>query len=135
MASIAASYARVQDSGIEVWGAALDVPVMDGGVARPTLALRGSWADLRGVDDLDLTTYGLELFVSKGFGPVTPYAAAGLARSDAEGRIDAATMLRDRHDAARITVGVKLSLFVPKLVVEATQGAERTYAAKVSFGL
>ncbi len=35
----------------------------------------------------DLSTYGVELFLSKGFGPMTPYIAAGRARSDAEGRV------------------------------------------------
>jgi len=34
----------------------------------------------------------------------------------------------------RVTLGVKISMFIPKLVVEATQGEERSYAAKVAFG-
>jgi hypothetical protein len=41
----------------------------------------------------------------------------------------------DEFDSNRITVGVKFSLLLPKIVVEATQGEERSYAAKVSFGL
>ena len=42
--------------------------------------------------------------------------------------------LKDKSSINRYTVGVRLSLFVPKIVVEATQAEVRSYAAKVSFG-
>lgn len=138
-ATISASYSQVPDTDISVLGGALDVPLLDGGVIRPTVALRGTYSQLQGVDELDLKTYGVELFVSKGFGPLTPYAAIGRARSDATGRIelpDASTFtLTDEADSNRITIGLRLSLLIPKIVIEATQGEERSYAAKVSFGL
>jgi hypothetical protein len=138
--TLSGSYAKVPDSDIQMWGGALDVSIINGGLVKPTLALRGSYAKLDGVDALDLDTYGVEIFLSKGFGPLTPYAAAGIARSDATGRIDVPTgvapiVLTDAHESTRITVGVKLSLLIPKIVIEATQGEERSYAAKVSFGL
>jgi hypothetical protein len=140
-ATISAMYAKVPDTDLQVWGAALDVPIISGGVVSPTVAVRGAYATLRGSENFDLNTYGLELFVSKGFGPVTPYAAIGRARSEAEGiyfqtfpTLVALPPLVDEHDTNRITVGVKLSLLIPKIIVEATQGHERSYAAKVSFG-
>lgn len=139
--TIYGSYSKVQDTDIQVWGAAFDLPITRGGIATPTLALRGSYATLRGVEELDLKTYGVEAFLSKGFGPITPYAAAGYSRSDSTGRIffpnpdTLAGTLRDEDSSTRYTVGVKLSLLIPKLVVEATQAEERSYAAKISFGL
>lgn len=133
VATISAMYSQVPDSDIKMLGASLDVPIVGGGVVRPTLAIRGSYAMLQGVDDFDLNTYGAELFLSKGFGPVTPYGAIGIARSDAEGIVGTTTLV-DESTSNRITVGVKLSLLIPKIVVEATQGEERSYAAKVSFG-
>lgn len=139
LATVSGSYAKVPDTDISVIGGALDIPIINGGLLSPTLALRGSYSQLQGVDEFDLKTYGVELFLSKGFGPVTPYAAIGRARSDAEGRIaidNANTVtLRDQGDSNRITLGVRVSMFLPKLVFEATQGEERSYAAKVSFGL
>jgi hypothetical protein len=139
VATISAMYSRLPDSDIAVWGASLDVPILGGGVVKPTLALRGSYAMLQGMENFDLSTYGAELFLSKGFGPVTPYAAVGIARSDAEGKVIPPVMapietLTDEATSNRITLGVKLSLLIPKIVVEATQGEERSYAAKVSFG-
>jgi hypothetical protein len=141
VATISASYAKVQGTNVQIWGGALDVPVINGGLLKPTLALRGSYATLRGTELYDLKTYGVELFLSKGFGPITPYAAIGRARSDAEGIIGAGIpdviprTYTDQADSNRITVGVKLSLLLPKIVVEATQGEQRSYAAKISFGL
>ncbi|HEY0370897.1 MAG TPA: hypothetical protein VGD79_02795 [Thermoanaerobaculia bacterium] len=138
VATISGMYAKVPDSDIRMLGGSLDVPILSGGVVSPTLAVRGAYSTVQGVDAFDLKTYGVELFLSKGFGPVTPYVAAGRARSDAEGRIDLGNgntlVLTDEADSNRITVGVKLSLLLPKIVVEATQGEERSYAAKVSFG-
>lgn len=139
VATISAMYAKVPDSDIAVLGASLDVPIIGGGITTPTLAVRGSYATLQGVDTFDLNTYGVELFLSKGFGPITPYVAAGRARSDAEGTIvfaddRAPVTLTDEFDSNRVTVGVKISLLLPKIVVEATQGEERSYAAKVAFG-
>jgi len=137
--TVSASYSKIQDTDVEIWGGALDVPIINGGLIKPTLALRGSYAQLQGIDEFELKTYGVELFLSKGFGPLTPYAAIGRTRSDATGNINTITpvaiVLRDQADANRVTVGVKLSLLIPKIVIEATQGEERSYAAKISFGL
>ena len=139
VATLSAMYSQIPDSEIKVLGASLDVPILSGGVVRPTLAVRGSYAMLQGVDNFDLNTYGAELFLSKGFGPVTPYGAIGIARSDAEGSFTDPALnsvtLTDEATTNRITLGVKLSLLIPKIIVEATQGKERSYAAKVSFGL
>ena len=105
----------------------------------PELAVRGAYAVVKGVDVYDLKTYGAEIFLSKGFGPVTPYGAIGRMRSDARGDIPAtaftpATTMRDRSDINRYTVGVRISLLLPKITIEATQAEVRSYAAKVSIG-
>lgn len=134
VATISGTYSRVQGTDISVIGGALDVPIIDGGIVRPTLAVRAAYARLQGIDELDLATYGLEAFLSKGFGPITPYIAAGRTRSDAEARITDTITLSDEGATNRYTAGVMLSLFLPKIVVEATQAEERSYAAKVSFG-
>jgi hypothetical protein len=136
--TLSASYSQLPDSDIAVWGGSLDVPILGGGIVTPTIAVRGAYAQLMGVDQFELETYGAELFISKGFGPVTPYAAIGQARSDAHGELSVQTpiavILDDEDTSTRITVGAKLSLLLPKIVVEATQAEERSYSAKLSFG-
>ncbi len=136
--TVSASYAKVSSSGIKTYGASLDVPVIRGTLATPELALRGTYGALSGVDVLKLKTYGVELFVSKGFGPLMPYAAIGRMRTDARGTVHLSALpdvtLADRSDVNRYTAGLRLSLFVPKFVIEATQGEQRSYAAKISVG-
>jgi len=138
VATVAGSYSKVQDSDIQIWGGSIDIDIIDGGLVSPTLALRGSYSMLQGVEEYDHKTYGLELFLGKGFGPITPYAGVGRMRTDAEGRVirNGATLLtlKDKADINRYTVGVRISLAVPKLVLEANQAEERSYSAKISVG-
>jgi len=138
--TISGMYAKVNDSGISTWGAALDTPVFRGTVATPEIAMRLSYATLRGVDVFKLKTYGAEAFISKGFGPITPYAAIGRQKIDARGEYPpipttvALPELRETGSFNRLTAGVRISLLVPKLVIEATQAEVRSYAAKISVG-
>jgi hypothetical protein len=138
--NIALSYAKFGDSNAKSYGGSIDLPIVNGGLVRPTLAVRGTYADLRGLDVYRLKTYGVELFLSKGFGPVTPYVAAGTMRTNAHGTIASGTasvpdvILQDTSSVKRYTAGVRFSILGPKLAIEATQAQQRSYAAKVSFG-
>lgn len=137
--TVSAAYAKVPDTDVSMLGGSLDIPIIEGGVLRPTLAVRGAYSQLQGSDVYDLKTYGVEVFLSKGFGPITPYAAVGQMKLDAEGRIQIPDspeiILTDDSSMTRYTIGVRLSLLLPKISIEATQAEERSYAAKVSFGL
>lgn len=138
-ATISGTYAKISNSGIKTWGGALDAPLLRGGVLKPELALRLSYSTLSGIDVFREKTYGAEVFLSKGFGPITPYAAVGRMRINAQGDVPAtsrthAFTLTDKSSMNRYTVGVRLSLLFPKLVIEATQAEVRSYAAKISIG-
>jgi hypothetical protein len=137
--TISGTYAKISNSGIKTWGGAFDMPLLRGGVLKPELALRVSYSALSGIDVFREKTYGAEVFLSKGFGPIMPYAAVGRMRVNAEGDIPstsrtAAFRLTDKSSINRYTAGVRLSLLVPKLVIEMTQAEVRSYAAKVSIG-
>lgn len=139
-ATISGTYAKFSNSNIKTYGGAIDVPIVRGTVATPEIAFRASYATLTGVDVFKEKTYGAEVFVSKGLGVFTPYAAIGRMRTDATGTpalpgpAFVAVVLNDRSSFNRYTAGVRLSLLVPKLTVEVTQAEVRSYAAKVSFG-
>jgi hypothetical protein len=138
-AAIAGSYAKISDTGVTILGGAIDIPIINGGLVKPTLALRGTYSMLQGLDEFDQKVYGVELFLAKGFGPVTPYGGVGKMRSDSRGIIPATSVtpaitLEDESDIMRYTVGVRITMLLPKLVVEATQAEERSYSAKISIG-
>jgi hypothetical protein len=138
--TISGTYAKISNSGIKTWGGAFDMPLLRGGVLKPELALRLSYSTLTGIEDFREKTNGAEIFLSKGFGPVMPYVAVGRMRIDARGAVRAGVhaptpfTLTDKSSLNRYTAGVRLSLLVPKLVIEVTQAEVRSYAAKVSIG-
>lgn len=137
--TVAGSYARIPDTDVEVWGGSVDVPLLGGGLATPTLSVRGAYSEIRGIEELQLKTYGAELFVGKAFGPITPYAGAGITRTQSEGTIPATQftplrVLTSELDQERFTVGVRISLLFPKITLEATQAEDLAYSAKISLG-
>lgn len=132
-ATISGSYAKVSDSAIKTWGGAVDVPIIRGTIATPELAVRGSYSQLSGSANFDAKTYGAELFLSKGFGPLTPYGAVGKMRVDGHGSVGTHS-LTDQANLTRYTAGVRISLLLPKITIEASQAEERSYAAKISIG-
>lgn len=139
-ATISGSYAKVQDSDISIIGGAIDVPLIRGNIALPSLTVRGAYSQLNGVDNFDAKSMGVEVFIAKGFGPLTPYAAVGRMRADTSARrppdpLALQLPLEHQSDFNRYTAGVRISLMVPKIAVEVTQAEERSYAAKISFGL
>lgn len=138
--SVSASYAQIPNTDVKMLGGNVDVPIIEGTVATPALTFRGTYSQLSGIDEYELRNAGAEVFISKGFGPVTPYAAAGVVFTQAEGEVrgssgDLLFGLEDEFQTRRITVGVRISLLVPKIIVEATEGEERSYAAKISLGI
>lgn len=134
--TLSATYASRGD--IKMYGGSLDIPLVRGTVATPEVALRGSYATLTGIDSFKMKTYGVEAFISKGFGPVMPYGAIGRQRNNASGNLNGETFvahpLSDRSNVNRYTAGVRLSLLLPKITVEATKAEVTSYAAKISFG-
>jgi hypothetical protein len=138
--NLSASYAQVPDSEISIVGASLDVPLIRGGLVRPTLVLRASYGQLLGIDAYELTTYGAEAVIGKSFGPITPYVGGGMARIEAMGQLDEipglpVAELMEEFDQKRYSAGVRFSFLLVKIVAEVTRADETTYAAKLSLGL
>jgi len=133
--TISGSYAKINDTGVKVYGGAMDVPLVRGTIATPEVSLRAVYSKMSGVDVYRLKSYGVEAYISKGFGPLMPYASIGRMRYDAKGTVDTIDFnLQSKGSINRYTAGVRVSLLVPKLVLQVTQAEQRSYSAKVSFG-
>lgn len=74
---VGAEYAFVPGSNIHLYGVDARYAILDGGVTEPAVGLRFAYTHLTGVDALSFNTKSLDLSVSKGFGPITPYAGVG----------------------------------------------------------
>ncbi len=78
---VGAVYSQVPGSNIKYYGGEIKYAILQGSAVTPAVALRGTFTKLAGVEELDLSTYGAEATVSKGFGvgvKLTPYAGAGV---------------------------------------------------------
>lgn len=81
---VSAFYGAVPDSNIGLIGGEIRYAIHDGGSYVPAIAIRGTFSQLSGVDELDLNTRGLELSVSKGFAMFTPYAGVSTMRIESD---------------------------------------------------
>ena len=105
---VGVSYAWVPGADGRVFGAELRKALVEGGVATPAIGLRASYSTLDGIDELDYDSVGLDLSISKGFGPLTPYAGVGYVWSQFEP--DSIVPLQDEDvDESRLFVGLRLS--------------------------
>jgi hypothetical protein len=70
-------YSKVPSTDISLWGGEARWAFLKGGIAEPAFGVRASYTKLTGVDQLDMTTKGLDVSASKGFLMLTPYIGVG----------------------------------------------------------
>lgn len=135
---VGAMYAKAPSSNIELFGAEIQWALLEGSVATPALALRGSYSTLNGVDDLDLKTYAGDVVLSKGFAMLTPYIGAGLVKIEGEYAGDNPTLqgILDDHDftETRIFGGFQASLALLRITLDVEYSRLPVYTAKFSLG-
>ena len=70
-------YSKVPGTDISLWGGEARWAFIQGGIAAPAVGVRGTYTKLTGVDQLDMSTKGLDISASKGFLMLTPYIGVG----------------------------------------------------------
>lgn len=68
----------VDNAATTAYGAALTYAIWEGGAAKPALNVRGSYTNTNVAGIIRATTIGVDTSISKGFGPITPYAGIGM---------------------------------------------------------
>ena len=76
-ADLTFSYGKASGTNIAVWGVEAQFALAIEDASVPAVALRGNYSRLNGVEQLNFSSTGAELAVSKRFGAVTPYAGGG----------------------------------------------------------
>ena len=132
---IGAFYTSVPSSNIKVVGGEVKYAIWEGGVASPALAIRGSYAALQGVDQLDFSTAGVDLSISKGIAMFTPYAGIGVQRLSSEPQEDAGLVLeKESITQKRIMAGLNVGVALFNAAFEFDQIGEATsYSVKVGL--
>lgn len=121
---VGAFYTSVPSSNIGLVGGELSYALFEGGVISPAVSLRGTYSRLTGVDQLDLTTKGLELSISKGFAFFTPYAGVGQVWIDSatsEGLLEDESFTKNKY-----FLGFNLNLGLMNIAAETEQTGDNT---------
>ncbi len=116
---VGAFYTTIPGADVDVFGAEVRYAILEGGVASPALAVRGSYTATKGIDDLKYRAYGADVSLSKGLTLVTPYAGAGYVWATATPEGSLANSL-DEEDVsnARFFVGARITLLILELTPE-----------------
>ncbi len=134
---VGAFYASVPSTNISLIGAELRYALIEGGIAIPAVAVRGTYSRLNGVDQLDLDTKGLELSISKGFAMLTPYAGVGQIWVTSTPKAEAVTpgnLTEESFTQTKYYLGANLNLGLLNFAVEGDKtGDASTYGAKLGF--
>jgi len=89
---LGAMYSTLPGSNIKLYGGELSYAILEGSVATPALGVRGTFTKLTGVEDLDYSTTGIDISISKGFVIVTPYGGAGMVYFNSKAKGDLQTL-------------------------------------------
>lgn len=130
---IGGEYAFVPGSNIHLYGVEARYAIIDGGITEPAVGVRFAYTHLTGVDDLSFNTKSLDVSVSKGFGPITPYAGVGEVWTDSSP--DASTGLHDYSKSdTEFFAGVGFNLGVHLALEYNHLAGNSTYTFKLGFG-
>lgn len=129
---IGAVYTSIPTTNIKLFGGELRYSFVSGNVAIPAIAVRGTMTKVSGVDDLDFSTKGLELSVSKGFLMVTPYA--GIGRIWTTSDPDVPLLDKEEIEQSKFFVGANLNFGLMNLAFEGDKtGDAMTYSGKIGL--
>lgn len=125
-------YAKVPGSDISLWGGEARWAFIQGGVAAPAVGIRGTYTKLSGVDQLDMSTKGLDLSASKGFAVFTPYIGIGRTWIKSEPHVANLTNEDFTLNKFFVGTGFKLALFNMNLELDRT-GHSTAYSIKAGI--
>ena len=130
---LGAIYATAPGTNISLYGGEIKWAFLKGSIVSPAAAIRGSYTALAGVDDLDATTYGLDASISKGFGPLTPYAGLGQVWIKTSENSSLVTLNDVSTSATKLFIGAKLKVLLLGIVLQADFSDTQMYSARANI--
>ena len=132
---VGAFYTTVPGTNVDVYGGELRYAFLAGSTTTPALAARASYVTVAGIDSFDLDSKSIELALSKGFGPITPYVGVGYVWGSADP--DASTGLTEaKVEETKANIGVRLSLGLFEVTPQVGQvGDIVNYGLRLGFSI
>lgn len=129
---IAAFYASIPSTDIKLYGAELRYAILEGGMASPAVAIRGSYTKMAGVTQLSFDTKGLDVSISKGFALFTPYAGIGRVSVNSTPNVSGPTA--EKFSQSKVFGGINMNFGLTNFALEADKtGSTNSYSAKLGF--
>jgi len=130
---VGAFYSSIPTTNIKLYGGELRYAILEGGVATPAVAIRGSISKLSGVDELSLSTKGLDISISKGFAMFTPYAGVGTVWVDSTPN-GVPGLSKESFQQSKVFAGGNLNFGLANFALEYDKtGEAQSYSAKLGF--
>jgi hypothetical protein len=115
------------------YGAALSYAILEGGIAEPAWNVRGSYTSLDVPGVVNTTTYGIDTSVSKGIGPISPFAGVGLVQLNGTDQTGAGFSSYSATKT-RYYYGVSFDMLLMNLALEGDNtGGTNSYSVKLGF--
>jgi hypothetical protein len=131
---VAAFYSKIPSTNISLAGAELRYAIVEGGIATPAIAIRGSYTRLGGVDQLTFDTKGLDVSISKGFAMFTPYAGVGQVWVNSTANISPLSLSQEKFTQSKVFVGANLNLGLTNIAAEVDKtGGVQSVSLKMGF--
>lgn len=132
---VGAMVGSVPGTNVRLYGGELRWAFIKGGTAMPAIALRGSYTQLAGVDQLDFNTKGVDLSISKGFAMFTPYGGIGKVWvTGTPKNIPGSTPSEESFSQNKYFVGVNMNFILINIALEADKtGEDTSYGLKLGF--
>ena len=102
----------------------------------PAIALRGSYTQLDGVDQLDFNTKGIDLSISKGFALFTPYGGVGKVWVTSTPNLipNPANPVEESFTLNKAFVGLNMNFVLVNVALEGDKTGDATsYGVKLGF--
>jgi len=130
---VAAFYSKVPTTNIKLTGFELRYAILEGGVAMPAVAVRGSMTKLSGVSQLTLGTKNLDVSISKGFTIFTPYAGVGSVWVDSTPN-GVPALKEESFRQSKVFAGANINMGFSNFALEYDKtGSASSYSAKLGF--
>lgn len=101
-------YSMLTDSSITSLTGELRYALIQGGVINPSVSVGGFYTKVSGVKALDVSSYGIDLGVSKGFANFTPYANIGWVGASIDPTLDT-TLKSESPNLLKFNAGVNIN--------------------------
>lgn len=132
---IGAYYSQVPGTDAKLYGGEIRWAVLEGGVATPAVAIRGSYSKLTGEDELEFDAKSVDVSVSKGFTFLTPYAGAGYTMATVTPNVTGSLLQEEEVNQAKFFAGLRISLALFQVTPEYTRsGDTNAFSLKLALG-